>query len=50
MWFFVQCNNYAHALRSVPDGYKDQQMCDKAVSTHPSIIQFVPDLFKTQEM
>ena len=25
-------------------------MCDKAVSTYPSKIQFVPDRFKTQEM
>ena len=25
-------------------------MCDKAVSTYPSTIQFVTDRFKTQEM
>ena len=25
-------------------------MCNKAVSSHPSTIQFVPDRFKTHEM
>ena len=25
-------------------------MCDKAVDTHPSAIQFVPECCKTQEM
>ena len=25
-------------------------MCDKAVNTHPSTIQFVPECYKTQEM
>ena len=27
-----------------------QKMCDKAVSAHPSTIQFVPECYKTQEM
>ena len=25
-------------------------MCDKAVDIHPSVIQFVPEFFKKQEM
>ena len=25
-------------------------MCDKAVNTHPSTMQFVPECYKTQEM
>ena len=25
-------------------------MCDKAVDTYPSTIQFVPECYKTQEM
>ena len=43
-------DNYAHALTSVPDFYKNQIMCNKSVSTHHSAIQFVRDQFKTQEM
>ena len=38
-----------HALESFPDCYKTQKMCNKAVSTVPSAIQFVPDRFKSQE-
>ena len=33
-----------------PQLYKIQKMCNKAASTYPSTIQFVPDRFKTQEM
>ena len=25
-------------------------MCDKAVDTHPTILKFVPDCYKTQEI
>ena len=28
-------------LQSVPDCFKNKQICDKAVSTHPFTIQFV---------
>ena len=34
----------------IPSCYKDQNMCDKAVNTYSSTIQFFPDRFKTQEM
>ena len=27
-----------------------QKICDKAVSTYPSTVQFVPNCYKTQEM
>ena len=40
-------DNYAHALESVPDFYKTQKICNKAVSY--SAKQFVLDQFKTQE-
>ena len=30
--------------------YMTQKVCDKAVSTHPSIIEYVPEQFKTQEI
>ena len=38
-------DNDVHALELVP-----QEICNRAVSTYPSTIQFVPDQFKTQEM
>ena len=28
----------------------NQKMCDKAVDTHSSTIEYVPELFKTQEI
>ena len=37
-------------LDSVSDCCKNQQMCNKAVNTHPSTIQFVPECYKTQEI
>ena len=35
---------YSHvfSLELVPDCYKAQKMCDKAIDTYPSAIQFVP--------
>ena len=35
--------NYAYALGYLPDYYKTQKMCDKALSTFSSTIQFVLD-------
>ena len=43
-------DNYAHALTFVPDCYKNQKRCNKAVNTYPSTIPFVPEYYKTQEM
>ena len=43
-------DNYANALEYVPDSYKAQKMCYKAVDSNPSAIEFVPECFKTQEM
>ena len=38
--------NYHHVLKFVTDCYMTQNMCDKAVNTHPSTVQ----CFKTQEI
>ena len=35
--------NYAYALEYVPEWYKTQKMCDKAVDTCSSTVQFFPD-------
>ena len=35
-------DNYFHALEFLPKCYKAQKMCDKAVSTYPFTIKFVP--------
>ena len=35
--------NFLHALELVPECYKSQKMCDKAVNTYPSTIKFVPE-------
>ena len=32
---------------SVPDRYKTQEMCDKAVDDNPNALYFVPDWYKT---
>ena len=34
---------YFHALRFVLDCHKPQKLCNKAVSTYPSAIKFVPE-------
>ena len=38
-------DNYAHALKSVPDQYK---MWIKANNTHHSTIKYVPDWYNTE--
>ena len=35
---------------SVPECYKTQKICDKAVDRHPSTIKFVPECYKNQQM
>ena len=37
-------------LKSVPDCYKNQEMCNKAVDNHPHALEFVPQCYKTQRM
>ena len=39
-----------YALDYVPDQYKTQKMCDKAVRMDPDALEGVPNRFKTQEM
>ena len=44
---------YNMALRNlefVPDHFKTQEMCSKAVCMDPYSLEFVPDHLKTQEM
>ena len=36
-------------LESVPDQYKAQQMCDKAVDNYANALKFVPKCRKTQK-
>ena len=37
-------------LESVPECYKNQQICDKAVGNYPHPFQFISECYKTQEM
>ena len=37
-------------LKSVPDCYKNQEMCNKAVDNYPHALEFVPERNKAQEM
>ena len=37
-------------LQIVPDCYKNQQMCNKAVDNYPHALQFVPECYETQKM
>ena len=37
-------------LKFVPDCYKKQRMCNKAVDTYANALRFVPNCYKTQEM
>ena len=37
-------------LFSVPDHFKTQEMCDKAVTGNPYMLGHIPDHFKTQAM
>ena len=39
--------NYPNALKFIPDCRMTQIMCDKAVNTHPSTIQFVLECYRT---
>ena len=36
-------DNYTHALEFVPHCHMTQKVSDKAVDTHPSTIEYVPD-------
>ena len=35
---------------SLPDCYKNQEMCNKAVDNSPHELEFVPECYKTQKM
>ena len=37
-------------LKSVPDCYKNQEMCNKDVDNYPHALEFVPQCYKTQKM
>ena len=36
-------------LKSVPDCYKSQEMCNKAVDNYPHALELVPKSYKTQK-
>ena len=36
-------------LKFVPDCYKNQRMCNKAVDTYAHALQFVPNCYRTQK-
>ena len=38
------------AIRHVPDRYKTQQMCDKAILENGKTLESVPDCYKNQQM
>ena len=40
----------SYLLRYVPDQYKTQQMCDKAILENGGRLNSVPDCYKIQEM
>ena len=44
------CKHAAYRLRYVPNEYKAQQMCDKAVSENEEILNSAPDCYKNQEI
>ena len=35
-------------LKSIPDCYKNQEMCNKAVDNYPRALEFLPDCKMTQ--
>ena len=35
-------------LKSVPDCYKNQEMCNKAIDHYPHALVFVPEYYNTQ--
>ena len=46
----MQLKKLPSVIRFVPDRYKTQQMCDKAILENSETLKFVPDCFKNQEM
>ena len=40
----------AGTLKNAPDGYKNQEMCNKAVENYPHALEFGPECSKTKEM
>ena len=41
---------FLYLLRYVPDEYKTQQMCDKAILENVGPLKSVPDCYKNQEI
>ena len=46
----IKRRDYPYALEFVPECYKTQKMCDKALDIYPSTIKLVPVCYKAQEM
>ena len=52
MWTRItpKTDNFYTVLKSVPDCYKNQKMCNKAIDNYPHALEFVPKCYKTQKM
>ena len=48
--FFICFSEDHFPIRYVPDQYKPQQMCDKAVYVCLATLKFVPDWFVTRKI
>ena len=46
----MQLKKLSYLFKYVPDQYKTQQMCNKAILEHGGTLKFVPDYYKNQEM
>ena len=39
----------AGTFETVPDCYRNQEMCDKAVDNYPHALEFFPEYYETQK-
>ena len=46
----MQLKNYLFVIRYIPDRYKTQQMCDKAILENGGMLKSVHDCYKNQKM
>ena len=37
-------------LKSFPDCYRNQEMCNKAVDNYPHVVELVPECYETHKM
>ena len=46
----IQLKSLSLVIRNVPDQYKTQQMCDKAILENGGTLESAPDCYKNQQM